>query len=171
MIQTSIAELNAADEERFVALLGHTFEESPWIARGAWPERPFADRAALHRAMCAVLARAPLERRTALIAAHPDLVGEAARAGRLRGPSRDEQAAAGLDRLDPQEIAVFAALNAAYRARFGFPFVICVRENRKAAILAGMRARIDNERGVEIAAALAEIEKIAQLRLRDTVTQ
>ncbi|GAC1546599.1 MAG: 2-oxo-4-hydroxy-4-carboxy-5-ureidoimidazoline decarboxylase [Candidatus Velthaea sp.] len=171
MNRTSIAELNAADEERFVTLLGPTFEESPWIARGTWHERPFSDVAALHRAMCTVVANAPLERRVALIAAHPDLVGEAALAGRLRSASRDEQAAAGLDRLDPQEIAAFAALNAAYRVRFGFPFVICVRENRKAAILTGMRERLTNERDAEIATALVEIEKIAQLRLADAVAQ
>ncbi len=119
-------------------------------------------------ARCArIVNAAPLERRIALIRAHPDLVGEAADAGRLRGPSREEQASAGLDRLAPAEIDAFRRLNAAYRERFGFPFVICVRENRKAAILAGMKTRLHNERDVEIASALREIGAIARLRLDD----
>ncbi len=169
MNQTTVAALNAADEAAFVAQLGNCFEDSPWIAAAAWRRRPFADRAALHRAMCEIVDAAPLEHRVALIRSHPDLVGDAAEAGRLRGPSREEQASAGLDRLAPAEIDAFRRLNAAYRERFGFPFVICVRENRKAAILAGMEARLRNDRTTEIAAALREIAAIARLRLDDLV--
>jgi len=165
----TIAELNAADEATFVERLGDIFEDSPWIAAAAWARRPFADRDALHRAMTAIVDEAPRERQVALIAAHPDLVGEAAREGRLSAASRDEQASAGLDRLEPSEIEEFAVLNAAYRERFRFPFVICVRENRKAAIVAGMRARLNNERDAEIAAALREIGAIARLRLAAAV--
>ncbi len=117
------------------------------------------------------VAEAPLEQRIALIAAHPDLVGRAALAGTLTPASRAEQASAGLDRLEPEEIAMFADLNAAYRARFDFPFVICVRENKKAAIIAGLQARIRNERPAEIATALGEIAKIARLRLADLVRE
>ncbi len=105
----------------------------------------------------------------ALIAAHPDLVGRAARNGTLTPSSREEQAAAGLDRLGPAEIATFDELNAAYRERFGFPFVICVRENRKEAIVRGLRERVRNAREAEIGTAIGEIEKIARLRLLDLV--
>src|SRR5664279_2157692 len=119
--------------------LGFIFENSPWVAARAWPDRPFADIGALHAAMCAVVAAAPLDERLALIRAHPDLVGQAARTGALSAASAHEQAAAGLDRLEPEEAAMFATLNAAYTARFGFPFVICVRENEKAAIVAGLK--------------------------------
>ena len=161
----TLDELNAADEDTFVAALGFIFEDSPWVAARARPLRPFADAAELHAAMCAAVAAASPDEQLALIRAHPDLVGRAARNGTLSPASAGEQAAAGLDRLDPEEAAMFATLNAAYTARFGFPFVMCVRENKKAAIVACLQQRARNERAAEIATALREIEKIARLRL------
>lgn len=166
----TIAQLNAADRATFVAQLGLAFEDSPWVADAAWERRPFADVDALHAALLAVLAAAPQERRVALIAAHPDLAGRVAREGRLTAASSAEQSAAGLDRLTPEEIAAFETLNGAYRARFGFPFVICARMHGKVSILAALAARVSNDRATEIATALAEIAKIAHLRLRDAVT-
>jgi 2-oxo-4-hydroxy-4-carboxy-5-ureidoimidazoline decarboxylase len=121
--------------------------------------------------MTDVVARAPRERQIALIAAHPDLAGRVAREAHLTASSREEQAAAGLDRLTPDEIARFDAANAAYRARFGFPFVICAREHDSASILAALERRAANEREPEIVTALAEIAKIARLRLEDAVTE
>jgi OHCU decarboxylase len=112
---------------------------------------------------------APRERQVALIQAHPDLVGRAALTGTLGKASRAEQASAGLDRLAPDEVATFQRLNAEYQARFGFPFVICARENSKATILAGLAARLPHTSDAEIATALDEIAKICALRLRDTV--
>jgi 2-oxo-4-hydroxy-4-carboxy-5-ureidoimidazoline decarboxylase len=103
----------------------------------------------------------------ALIEAHPDLAGRVAREGRLTPASAGEQASAGLDRLTPEEASRFARLNAAYRERFAFPFVICVRENTKASILDAIQQRVRNDRNVEIAAALHEIGKIAERRLKD----
>jgi OHCU decarboxylase len=166
----TLGALNVADLTVFVNELGFIFEESPWIAARAWPLRPFASVDALHTAMCEIVATAPLELRVELIALHPDLVGAAALAGTLSRASTTEQAAAGLDRLDPEDIRMFADLNAAYRARFGFPFVICVRENRKSAIVHGLRARLANDQQHEILIALAEIAKIARLRLADAVS-
>jgi len=167
----TLAELNALDQAAWTVRLGFLFEGSPWIAAAAWEARPFADRAALDQALVAVVARAPRERHVALIAAHPDLAGQAALAGTLTRESTGEQRAAGLDpgRLTPDEAVEFAALNAAYRARFGFPFVICARENKKASILAGFKTRLGNEREREIATALAEIAKICHYRLRDVI--
>jgi 2-oxo-4-hydroxy-4-carboxy-5-ureidoimidazoline decarboxylase len=162
--------LNVADDASFVNALGFIFEESPWVAARTAPQRPFPDVPALHRAMCAVVAAATPDEQIALIRAHPDLVGRAARLGTLSPASAGEQAAAGLDRLDPEEAAMFDRLNAAYTTRFGFPFVICVRENKKNAILTGLRTRVLNDRPNEIGAALDEIGKIARLRLADTVT-
>ncbi|MBD5634093.1 MAG: 2-oxo-4-hydroxy-4-carboxy-5-ureidoimidazoline decarboxylase, partial [Candidatus Eremiobacteraeota bacterium] len=115
------------------------------------------------------VAAATRDEQVALIAAHPELALRPALAGTLTPSSREEQSSAGLDRLAAPEIQTFATLNAAYRARFGFPFVICVREKRKSAILDEMRARIRNGREAEIATALAEIEKIARLRLGEAV--
>ncbi|MDP9366618.1 MAG: OHCU decarboxylase, partial [Chloroflexota bacterium] len=91
----TIAEINALDRDAFVARLGHLFEGSPWVAAEAWAGRPFADRGVLHRALVAVVERAPEERKLALIRAHPDLVGRAALAGTLGRASATEQAAAG----------------------------------------------------------------------------
>ena len=167
--RTTISEINALDRDGFVAALGPVFEGPPWIVERAWEERPFVDVTHLHERFRAVMDAAPVELQVALIRAHPDLVGRAARAGSLTPASTGEQASAGLDRLSPAEVATFTRLNAAYRDAFGFPFVICVRENKKEGILAGFNARLGHTREREIATALGEIAKIAWLRLLDRV--
>jgi OHCU decarboxylase len=163
--------VNALDREAFVAALGGLFEGPAWIVAEAWQARPFADLTALHRALCAVLDAAPEERKLALLRAHPDLVGRAARAGALGAASTAEQAAAGLDRLTPDEVATFDRLNRAYQERYGFPFVICARENQKESILAGFASRMGHTRAEEVAIALGEVAKICRLRLLDTVRE
>jgi 2-oxo-4-hydroxy-4-carboxy-5-ureidoimidazoline decarboxylase len=167
----TITELNRLDRDAFVAAVGHVFEHSPWIAAAAWERRPFDDLAALHAAMAAVVAGAGEERQLALIRAHPDLAGRVALAGELTAESSREQAAAGLTALSADELARFTAYNEAYRARFGFPFVICARENKKDAILAAFPVRLANGREQEIATALGEVATIAWLRLLDAVVQ
>jgi OHCU decarboxylase len=161
--------LNQLDQVDFVGVIGFVFEGSSWIAAAAWEQRPFATREVLHAALCAQLAVAPLERKLALISAHPDLVGRAARAGTLDATSTGEQAAAGLNALKAEEVALFDRYNAAYRERFGFPFVICARDNKKDAILAAFPQRLQHSREQEIATALREIERIAWLRLADVL--
>jgi OHCU decarboxylase len=163
----TISQLNDLDAVEFVRVIGPVFEHSPWIAEAVWARRPFADGAALHRALCEVVREASLEQQLALIRAHPDLVGRAALAGTLTRESANEQASAGLDRLTPEEIEKLQQDNAAYREKFGFPFVICARRNRKEAILAGFEHRLENSRAHEIQTALDEIFKIAGLRLHD----
>ena len=165
----TLAALNSDDQAAFTATLGHIFEHSPWVAEATWPSRPFADLAALHRALCASVASASEERQLALICAHPDLAGRMARAGELGSASTAEQRAAGLDMLSAEEAARFDQYNADYRARFAMPFVICARENKKVAILAAFPQRLAHDREQEIAVALAEIGKIAWLRLVDVV--
>jgi OHCU decarboxylase len=143
------------------------FEHSPWIAEDTWHRRPFADLDALHLALCETVRHASQQQQLALIRAHPDLVGRAAVAGGLTPASTAEQASAGLDRLSPEEITLFQQFNASYQAKFGFPFVICARLNKKDAILNGFRERMTNSANQEIETALAEIFKIARLRLLD----
>jgi len=140
------------------------FEHSPWVeARAdAMPSR--GDR---HADLMAVVHAATLEEQLALIRAHPELAGKAAIDRTLTDASAAEQASAGLDRLSEDEFARFHALNAAYRERFAFPFIICVRLTDKAGILAAMEARLANEREAEIAAAIAQIGEIVRLRLKD----
>jgi len=168
---TSIEHLNTCDEEAFVAAVGFAFEHSPWIADRTWPRRPFASRDALQAALCDAMYAATVEEQTKLIVAHPDLVGRLAREGRLTRESTAEQTAAGLTTLTEAEAAAFDRYNRAYRERFGFPFVICARQNKKEAILAAFPVRLANTREQEIDAALAEIAKIAKLRLTDAVSE
>jgi OHCU decarboxylase len=112
---------------------------------------------------------APHNRQLALIRAHPDLAGKAAVAGELTAESTREQSSAGLDRLTPEEFARFTELNTAYRERFAFPFIICVREHTKASILGQFAERLGHSHDQEIAFALGEVAKIARLRLFDRV--
>ena len=164
-----LAELNALTLAEFVGIVGPVFEDSPWIAEETWARRPFEDPAQFHRALCETVRGASEEKQLALIRAHPDLVCRAALAGTLTPESNREQASAGLDRLTASEIATFQRLNEAYRGKFGFPFVICARLNKKEAILNGFRARLQHSQAEEIKSALAEIEQIAYLRLADIV--
>jgi len=120
-----------------------------------------------HADLLAVMYAATPDEQLALIRAHPELAGKAAIDRTLTEASAAEQASAGLDRLTPQEYDRFHALNAAYRERFGFPFIICVRLTDKAGILAAMERRLGHTREEEIATALGQIGEIVRLRLQD----
>jgi 2-oxo-4-hydroxy-4-carboxy-5-ureidoimidazoline decarboxylase len=169
--RVTLPELNALNQVGFVAVCGPFFEGSPWIAERAWRRRPFTSLDALHGALVAIVQGASPREQMALICAHPDLVGRLAREGRLTRESRGEQAAAGLQELSTDEAGRFERLNRDYHQKFGFPFVICARENRKDAILAAFPPRLSHTREQEIAAALSEIAKIARLRLNDAVSE
>lgn len=158
------------DRAAFAATYGHVFEHSPWISEAAWDAGLPADAdtaQGLHRALCEALAPAPASRKLDLIQAHPDLAGKLAHAGRLTAESTNEQASAGLDRLTDEERATFTRLNDAYQTRFGFPFIIAVKGLTKAEILAAFNRRLNNDRETELATALAQVERIAFLRLQD----
>ena len=146
----------------FVERYGALFEHSPWVVERAAERLPLPD---LHAGLMQVVHDATPEEQLALIRAHPELAGKAAVDGSLTEASAAEQASAGLDRLSQAEFEHFHALNAAYREKFGFPFIICVRRTDKAGILAAMGRRLANDRDTEIAAALDEIGEIVRLRL------
>jgi 2-oxo-4-hydroxy-4-carboxy-5-ureidoimidazoline decarboxylase len=164
---TTLAELNRLDQPGFTAALAHVFEHSPWVAEKTWPRRPFRDVAHLHAELCSSLHAASRERQMELICAHPDLAGRLAQQNQLTAESAKEQVSAGLNRMSADEFAQFQQLNEAYRQKFGFPFIICARLNRRDAILCSMQQRMSHSAAEEHAAALAEIEKIAWLRLED----
>jgi 2-oxo-4-hydroxy-4-carboxy-5-ureidoimidazoline decarboxylase len=168
-MRPTLAELNTADQEQFAAICGSLFEHSPWIAERTWTQRPFENLTSLHQALVSTVTKATRDEQLALIRAHPDLVGRAALARQLTRESRGEQASAGLGEVTNEELAAFARYNAAYREKFGFPFVICARHNKKDAILAAFPTRLANGRDTEISRALDEIAKIAWLRLVDAV--
>jgi OHCU decarboxylase len=159
--------VNELGREAFVERFGSLFEHSPWVAAKAWRDRPFADTEELYEALRAAMHAAPRDRQLALIRAHPDLAGKAAIEGSLTDSSRREQASAGLDRLTPDEYESFTRANAAYRERFGFPFVVCVREHTKESIVRVAAERLEHTRDEEVRVALEEIAKIARLRLRE----
>jgi 2-oxo-4-hydroxy-4-carboxy-5-ureidoimidazoline decarboxylase len=162
----TLAAVNRASREAFVAALGAVFEHSPWVAEAAWPAAPFDTVDHLHVAMVAAVHAAPKERRLALIRAHPELAGRAARGGTMTASSVAEQTSAGLLDLDDAELARFHRLNAAYRERFGFPFIVAVRRHSKASLLAVFETRLRNSREAEIEVALAEIFAITASRLQ-----
>jgi adenine deaminase len=165
----SFAELNALDRATFAGVLDGVFEHSPWVAEAAFDAGPFDSLRSLEDACRAALAAAPDERKLTLVRAHPDLAGRAALAGELTADSASEQASARLDRLSQNELDRFTRLNDAYRARFGFPFVICVREQTVPSILDAFGARLGHGAERELDTALDEIAKIAALRLRDRI--
>lgn len=154
--------------EDFLKIYGGIYENSRWVAIKAWPHvarARFDSVGALHKALKAEVDAADEAVRLALIRAHPDLAGRAALAGALSDDSKVEQTGAGLDRLSPEQMADFKKFNQAYKARFGFPFVIAVRGLDAAAILAAFESRLQNSPEAEFATAIAEIHKIARLRL------
>lgn len=163
----TIDEVNRLGPDDALDLLGGLFEGTPSILSQVLEDRPFASRDALYASACATLDGLGRERRLALIRAHPDLVGRAALAGTLSTDSIAEQRAAGLsaDTLTAGEIARFQEMNTRYQERFGFPFVICARDNQKQSILRGLAERLEHDRETEIATAIAEIRRIAWYRL------
>jgi len=162
----TLTDLNQLDLESFTQTLGAIFEDTPTIARQAWFQRPFRDRAALHRAMVAVVeAMSPAEQ-LALIRAHPDLGSRA----KMAAASVQEQASVGLDQLTAAEYDRFQALNRAYRDKFDFPFIIAVRNHTKTSILQAFEQRLGHSADEERQRALTEIYQIADGRLAAIVT-
>lgn len=161
----SLADINALDRAGFVARLGGIFEHSPWIAERAWAARPFAGTDELHAAMLRAMRGGSEAEKTALLRAHPELAGREAKEGRLTAESKGEQQSAGLNRLDAQEMRRLAEMNASYRAKFGFPFIIAVRARKKDEILAEFTRRLARTDAEERETALAEVETIARMRL------
>lgn len=156
--------------ERFVERFRGIFEHSPWIAEGAWALElgPAHDCATgLHNALARIFRSASPDQRLAVLRAHPDLAGKLAAAKRLTPESTSEQASAALDALTDDERATFQRLNSDYVAKHGFPFIIAVRDNTKATILNAFATRIGNDTATEFATACAQVERIAELRLKD----
>src|ERR1700731_3867999 len=170
MSQQTLADLNACSRDDFVAALANVFEYSPWIAEHAASARPFAGVRQLLDAMKAALDRAPSELRVALIKAHPDLANKTQRAAGLTAESSAEQNSVGLDRLSDAEYEAFERVNNAYRAKFGFPYVVCVRRHTRDSILRDFERRLPNDAKTETQTSIEEICRIAALRVDQLVT-
>jgi len=162
--------VRSLSRDDFIARFGGIFEHSAWVAEGAYdhglgPESDTPE--GLHTDMAAIMRAAAKERQLALINAHPDLAGKLHAAGRLTQDSTKEQSSAGLDMLTDAERRRFTELNDAYKARFGFPFILAVKGKTKADILQAFETRLHHSKEQEFATALEQIEKIALLRLRE----
>jgi 2-oxo-4-hydroxy-4-carboxy-5-ureidoimidazoline decarboxylase len=166
-----MAAINAMDRVAFVEKFGAIFENSPWVAEQAWDKRPFADVDALHGAMVDVAKFASAPRQLALLQAHPDLAGKEAQAGAMTASSVTEQASAGLKSLSKDEMAQIAELNAAYKTKFGFPFIIAVRMHSKEGIFFEFRRRLRNDTATEYADDLQNVYAITRLRLAKLLEQ
>ncbi|MEO9652469.1 MAG: allantoinase PuuE [Roseobacter sp.] len=154
----------------FVAAFGDVFEHSPWVARAAHALElgPTHDSAqGVFQAMARAFRVASTDQRLAVLTAHPDLAGKLAAAKRLTPESTAEQASVGLDQLTDEDRTTFTALNDAYTAKFGFPFIIAVRDNTKSSIMTAFQLRLENEYNVEFEHACTQVERIAELRLMD----
>ena len=170
MLQKTLAELNACSKDDFVAALANIFEYSPWIAEQAASMRPFSGVGPLFEAMKAAVDRAPPELRLALIKAHPDLANKTQRAAGLTAESHAEQNSVGLDRLSDAEYEAFERVNNAYRSKFGFPYIVCVRRHTRDSILRDFERRLPNDARTETRKSIEEICRIAALRVDQLVT-
>jgi 2-oxo-4-hydroxy-4-carboxy-5-ureidoimidazoline decarboxylase len=169
MSQKKLSELNACSKDDFVAALANIFEHSPWIAEQAASMRPFAGVNQLFDAMKAAVDRAPSELHLALIKAHPDLADKTQRAAGLTAESSAEQNSVGLDRLSDAEYVAFERVNNAYRSKFGFPYIVCVRRHTKDSILRDFERRLPNDARTETQKSIEEICRIAALRVDQLV--
>ena len=160
--------VNATDRDGFVALLGGVFEHSPWVAQRAWQARPFRSLDALHQAMLQAVRSAPHEEQLSLVWAHPELAGREASDGTLTTASSGEQSRLGLTALSHDEFQRIAAINHAYREKFGFPCIVALRlHGNRHTVLAEMASRIDNDTRSEMNTAIAQIGHITRGRLEN----
>lgn len=160
------------DRADFVARFGSVYEHSPWIAETVWDSGRVPDDAeALAESMAAVVEEAGEAAQLALLRAHPDLAGKLAVAGGLTPESSAEQAGADLDRCTPADFLEFQRLNEAYKARFGFPFIVAVRDHDRAEILELFRCRLRNDAATEFREALNQVHRIALHRLLALTSQ
>jgi len=171
-VPLTLAEINAADRDTFVALLAGTYEHSPWVAEAAWPKRPFTSLAALKLALVQAVRDAGRDRQLALLRSHPELAGKAMVSKSLTAESTNEQGRAGLADCTPEEFAKLQQLNTAYNAKFGWPFMLAVRGPRGAGlhrreIIATFERRLHGHPDFEFAEGLRNVHRVAEIRLND----
>jgi 2-oxo-4-hydroxy-4-carboxy-5-ureidoimidazoline decarboxylase len=169
--EPDMAAINGMDRAAFVEKFGGIFEKSPWVAEQVWDKKPFSNVDAMHAAMVEVAKFAPAPRQLALLQSHPDLAGKEAQAGAMTASSVTEQASAGLNALSKDEMTQISDLNAAYKAKFGFPFIIAVRMHTKEGIFFEFRRRLQNDTATEYANDLQNVFAITRLRLAKLLEQ
>ena len=162
----TLAQLNALEETRFVALLGAVFEQSPWVAQRAWKRKPFASVDDLFQALADEVRRAGIDEQLALLRAHPEIAGREAGGGRRGADSSSDEGRLGFLSLDRSHFERIAELNRRYRQRFGFPCIVALQLHAsRASVMAEMRRRLGNQADAERANALEQLGYIARGRL------
>jgi 2-oxo-4-hydroxy-4-carboxy-5-ureidoimidazoline decarboxylase len=167
----SLQAVNLMSPIAFAQAFGAVYEHSPWVAERAFALAPFKSRAHLHAALVATVQSASESEKLNLLNAHPELAGKEAAAGALTASSTSEQAGAGLTAMTTDLISQLRTLNAQYRDKFGFPFIIAVRNNCQASIFGTLHARLHNSAAMELNTALMNVGEIARLRLLDLVEE
>jgi len=167
MGDVTLEEVNQFDREKFVEVLGRIYEKSAWVAEQTWSDRPFGSVEELHGAMRQTVDQSSRDAKLELLRAHPDL-GEQTD---MTDASEEEQASAGLDELHPEQYEAFERLNERYREKFGFPFIMAVKDETPNAIQAAMEERVEQTRSVEFDIALEQVHKIARFRLVELLPQ
>jgi 2-oxo-4-hydroxy-4-carboxy-5-ureidoimidazoline decarboxylase len=163
--ELDVEAVNKMDQTAFTEALGGIFENSPWVAEAAWASRPFSSVDELHAKMVAVVRYANIDQQLVLLRSHPDLAGKEAQAGTMTSSSVAEQASAGLNALSKEEVATLAGYNAEYKKRFGFPFMIAVRNFSKLGIFNLFKQRLGNDTVTEFGTALQQVYNITRIRL------
>ncbi|TAG82254.1 MAG: 2-oxo-4-hydroxy-4-carboxy-5-ureidoimidazoline decarboxylase [Burkholderiales bacterium] len=168
----TLADINQLNAAQFSQLFGAVYEHSPWIAERAFALKPaggFTSRAQVHAALAATVQSASEAEKVALLNVHPELAGKEAAAGTLTSASTSEQASAGLTAMTAADVTQLRELNTAYREKFGFPFIIAVRNNTQTAIFGAVKSRLANTRAMELNNCMMQVGEIARLRLMDLI--
>jgi 2-oxo-4-hydroxy-4-carboxy-5-ureidoimidazoline decarboxylase len=168
-MQYTLDQINTMPSDTFVTVFAGIFEHSPWVPEAAAAGRPFKDIDALHAAMSRIVEQAGEAKQLALINAHPELAGKAAVRGELTAESTREQSGAGLDLCTQEEFDKLQGLNAQYREKFGFPFILAVRGYDRHGIIANFEQRVNHDRAEELRTSLDQIYRIARFRLNDLI--
>lgn len=167
----SIQQVNAMDYDDFIARFGNVIEHCALCAAAIWRHRPFQSIEELHSRICSFLHQLPASGKEGVLRLHPDLAGRLAMQGGLTLESKAEQKAAGLDTMTDEERSSLQEANRCYKEKFGFPFVICARQNKKEAILSGISHRLNNTPEQELETGMGEVEKICLLRLQQLLQE
>jgi 2-oxo-4-hydroxy-4-carboxy-5-ureidoimidazoline decarboxylase len=168
-MQYTLDQINSMPADAFVTVLAGIFEHSPWVPETAASQRPFASIDALHKAMSQIVEQSGDDRQLTLINAHPELAGKAAVRGELTAESTREQSGAGLNLCTQEEFDRLQSLNAQYREKFGFPFILAVRGYDRHGIIANFEKRVNHDRAEELRTSLDQIYRIARFRLDDLI--
>ncbi|KAF6036905.1 URAD [Bugula neritina] len=166
-----ITEVNKMRFKEFIRLFGNVIENCPLVAAAVWSDLPVRNLESLQTSIEKFVDQLSSAGKVGMLRCLPDLAGRLAAAGQMSDDSKLEQKAAGLDDLTPSEKSQINSLNKRYKDKFGFPFVICARENKKDAILKGLAQRLNNEKDQEIRIGVSEVKKICWLRLTRIVSQ